>query len=176
MKPFPFILLYTITMSTTPIFKFTKEANISNWQIVDDVVMGGRSNGNFSLNNNGYGVFSGKIALDNNGGFSSLRYNTKTIDIVKHTKVCIKLKGDGKVYQFRIKADRNERYSYITTFKTSGEWETIIINLKDMYPAFRGRILDYPNFNKTTIEELAFLIGNKKAEAFELIIDTITLD
>ena len=43
-------------------------------------------------------------------------------------------------------------------------------------PAFRGRTLNYPNFDKTTIEELAFLIGNKKAEDFKLIIDSITLE
>ena len=138
--------------------------------------MGGRSNGNFELNKDGHGVFSGKVSLENNGGFSSLRYITETIDIARNTKVCIKLKGDGKNYQFRIKADRNQRYSYITTFKTSGEWETITINLKELYPAFRGRTLNYPNFDKTTIEELAFLIGNKKAEDFKLLIDSITLE
>lgn len=176
MKPLAFILLFSITMTSTPIFNFTKEANISNWRIVDDVVMGGRSNGNFELNKDGHGVFSGKVSLENNGGFSSLRYITETIDIARNTKVCIKLKGDGKNYQFRIKADRNQRYSYITTFKTSGEWETITINLKELYPAFRGRTLNYPNFDKTPIEELAFLIGNKKAEDFKLLIDSITLE
>ncbi|WP_290698426.1 CIA30 family protein [Lacinutrix sp.] len=176
MKPLAFILLFITTMSTTPIFNFTTDANISNWRIVDDVVMGGRSNGNFALNKDGHGVFKGKVSLENNGGFSSLRYNTETIALKKNTKVCIKLKGDGKNYQFRIKANKNERYSYITTFKTSGKWETITINLKDLYPAFRGRTLDYPNFDKTTIEELAFLIGNKKAESFELLIDAIVLE
>jgi hypothetical protein len=175
MKLLALILLFITVMTSTPIFNFTKDANISNWRIVDDVVMGGRSNGNFALNTNGHGVFSGEVSLENNGGFSSLRYDTETIAISKHTKTSITLKGDGKNYQFRIKANRNERYSYITTFKTSGEWETITINLKDMYPAFRGRTLDYPNFDKTNIEELAFLIGNKKAESFELLIDSIEL-
>lgn len=177
MKLLAFILLFITTM-TNPIsiFNFSEDTNISNWRIVDDIVMGGRSNGNFTLNNKGHGKFSGKISLENNGGFSSLRYTTESINISKHTKVCIKLKGDGKDYQFRVKANRNERYSYINPFKTSGEWETITIYLKDMYPAFRGRLLDYPNFDKTTIEELAFLIGNKKAENFELLIDSISLE
>ena len=176
MKPLAFILLFTAAMTTTKtIFNFTKDANITNWRIVDDVVMGGRSNGTFALNNNGHGKFSGKVSLENNGGFSSLRYDMETIDVSKHTKVCIKLKGDGKTYQFRVKADRNERYSYITKFTTSGEWETITINLKDMYPAFRGRTLDFPNFDKKNIEELAFLIGNKLEERFQLLIDKIEL-
>jgi hypothetical protein len=32
-----------------------------------------------------------------------------------------------------------------------------------------------PNFSQDSIEELVFLIGNKKAEAFQLLIDTIAL-
>ena len=176
MKLLAFFLLFTAMMTTSiTIFDFTKEANITNWRIVDDVVMGGRSNGTFALNNNGHGKFSGKVSLENNGGFSSLRYDMETTDVSKHTKVCIKLKGDGKAYQFRVKANRNERYSYITTFTTSGAWETIIINLKDMYPAFRGRTLELPNFDKKNIEELAFLISNKKEERFQLLIDKIQL-
>ena len=177
MKSLALILLITAVMTTsTTLFNFTQDANISNWHIVDDVVMGGRSNGNFALSKDGHGKFSGAISLENNGGFSSLRYNMETVDVSKHTKVYIKLKGDGKAYQFRVKANKNERFSYIATFTTSGEWETITIDLKDMYPAFRGRTLDIPNFDKNTIEELAFLIGNKKAEKFELLIDTIQLN
>ena len=56
------------------LFDFNIKSDISNWKVVDDVVMGGRSNGNFELNKNGYGVFSGNVSLENNGGFSSLRY------------------------------------------------------------------------------------------------------
>jgi hypothetical protein len=44
-----------------------------------------------------------------------------------------------------------------------------------MYPSFRGRKLDAPNFSHDSIEEIVFLIGNKKNERFELIIDKIAL-
>ena len=43
----------------------------------------------------------------------------------------------------------------------------IWIPLKDLYPVFRGRILDIPNFDSQRIVELGFLIGNKKPEKFE---------
>jgi len=42
-----------------------------------------------------------------------------------------------------------------------------------MYPSFRGRKLDQPNFSKDCIEEIAFLFGNKSQEKFKLIIDKI---
>lgn len=177
MKHITTLLLIFLTMSSpTTIFNFTKDSNLNNWRVVDDVVMGGRSNGNFKLNTDGHAVFSGKVSIENNGGFSSLRYNFETLNVKTNTKICIKIKGDGKAYQFRIKANDRERFSYITSFKTSGKWELITINLKDMYPSFRGRTLNYPNFDKNTIEELAFLIGNKKAENFKLLIDNIVLE
>ncbi|MFK8102369.1 MAG: CIA30 family protein [Saprospiraceae bacterium] len=159
------------------IFDCNSESDLSNWYILDDVVMGGRSSGEFFINDDGHGVFQGTVSLENNGGFSSVRYQPpSTLDISKHQKVVIRLRGDGKSYQFRTKSDVNERFSYITTIKTSGEWEDIEVNLKDMYPSFRGRKLDMPNFPAEQLSEIAFLIGNKKAEGFKLEIDEISLN
>ncbi|MDP5121213.1 MAG: CIA30 family protein [Spirosomaceae bacterium] len=172
------LLLAMLFTTTNPalIFDFDKEVSLQNWQVVDDVVMGGRSSGKFTLNDDGHGVFSGKVSLENNGGFSSVRYDFPEKKSVKgFTKVIITLKGDGKDYQFRIKAKSNDYYSYIAAFKTSGEWEKVEISLAEMYPSFRGRTLDMPNFESDFIEELRFLIGNKKPQSFELIIDKIEL-
>jgi hypothetical protein len=45
-----------------------------------------------------------------------------------------------------------------------------------MYPSFRGRKLTMNNFSSESIQELAFLIGNKKAQNFTLEIDKIYLE
>jgi hypothetical protein len=37
-----------------------------------------------------------------------------------------------------------------------GDWQEIEVSLKDMYPSFRGRKLDLPNFSKNHIEEIVF--------------------
>jgi hypothetical protein len=66
-------------------------------------------------------------------------------------------------------------YSYITDFKTTGEWQNLEISLKSMYPSFRGRRLDLPNFSQNHIEEITFLVANKKNENFKLLIDIIEL-
>ena len=44
-----------------------------------------------------------------------------------------------------------------------------------MYPTFRGKKLDMPNYDADGIEEIGFLIANKKAEHFKLEIDSILL-
>lgn len=164
------------TTDSSLIFDFEKNVNLQNWRVVDDVVMGGRSSGNFAISNDGHGVFSGEVSLENNGGFSSVRYGfSEKKSVEKYSKIIITLKGDGKDYQFRVKAKSNDYYSYIAAFKTSGEWEKVEISLAEMYPSFRGRTLDMPNFESDFIEELRFLIGNKKPQNFELIIDKIEL-
>ena len=162
-------------MSLAVIFDFNKKSNVEDWVIVDDGVMGGRSKGNFKLSKDGFGVFEGKISLENNGGFSSLRYKFPKIETKEYSKVVLKLKGDGKQYQFRVKTNSGDYYSYITTFSTSGEWQEIEIPLKDMYPGYRGRKLDQPNFSSDYIEEIMFLIGNKKEENFKLLLDNLEL-
>jgi len=157
------------------IFNFNKDSDIVSWRIVNDAVMGGNSVGSFVINDKGNGEYSGEISLENNGGFSSLRYRFDKKNIQDYTKVVFKIKGDGKSYQFRIKKDVNDAHSYVSSFVTSGEWQTVEIELSTMYPAFRGRTLDMQNLSSKYIEEIAFLIGNKKEENFKLLIDKIYL-
>lgn len=157
------------------LFDFSKDADLINWTVVDDVVMGGRSDGHFEINSNGNGVFHGEVSLENNGGFSSVRYRCDRKNIIDYSTMVIRLKGDGKRYQFRIKSDKYDRHSYIYHFETGTDWETIEIPLLEMSPRFRGRKLDMPNYAGEALEEIAFLISNKIAEPFRLEIDAITL-
>lgn len=169
------ILLLSSSIASNVIFDFNKSSDIENWIIIDDVVMGGKSSGSFTLNSEGHGVFEGAISLENNGGFSSVRYKFEKLLLKESTKITLKIKGDGKKYQLRIKSNSGDYYSYIYSFSTTGEWEELEIPLRDMYPSFRGRKLDQPNFSKDTIEEIGFLIGNKRKEKFKLLIDKIEL-
>lgn len=157
------------------IFDFSSKSKISSWRVLNDGVMGGLSSSTFKVNDDGNGIFEGKVSTANNGGFASVRYSPSKIEVNEAKVIKIRLKGDSKAYQFRIKDKSSSYYSYITTFKTSGEWETIEINLSDLYPSFRGRKLDKSNFNASSFEELSFLIGNKKNEPFKLELDKIEI-
>ena len=157
-----------ITINNLILFDFSENNNPERWQVVNDGVMGGLSQGTFKVSENGTGLFTGKVSLENNGGFSSVRYNTGKIDVEGFAALAITLKGDGKNYQVRIRENNDDYFSYITTFQTSGKWETVELPLNEMVPSFRGRKLDRPNYNGNTIVELTFLIGNNKAESFAL--------
>jgi hypothetical protein len=114
--------------------------------------------------------------MANNGGFASIQLNT-TIKLVEEKKfIVLRIKGDGKRYEFRLKGDNSQSESYVQQFDTSGEWENIKLEISKFYPQYRGRKLNIPNFNFKSIEELSFLIANKQEEDFELLIDWIGLE
>ena len=157
------------------LFDFSASSDWSGWATQNDAVMGGKSSSGLSRSNEGKAVFTGDVSLRNNGGFASLHYQFTPKDIRDYESAVIHLKGDGKEYQFRLKAGLNERASYTYTFNTSGEWQTIEIPLNKMEPSYRGNKLDQPNFNANQMQEVRLLIGNGKAESFRLEIDKLAL-
>jgi len=167
------ILLFTFIMNPIMLFDFTIKSNIDNWKIVDDGVMGGYSSSNFFLDSSGNGVFKGIVSTENNGGFCSLQHYPKPVSLKGNKVFSLRLKGDGKKYQFRVKSKRGDYYSYIYEFQTTTDWQTIVIPIPELYASFRGRTIDIPNYDGTSLEEIAFLVGNKKNETFQLLIDKI---
>lgn len=170
-------LIFSVLMTKSfVIYNFTVDDELKNWYVVNDGVMGGLSKGNLTITEEGHALFSGTVSLENNGGFSSLRHDFKSINSEKYTRLKLRVKGDGKRYQIRIRDDRSQYYSYITYISTTTEWETITINLNTLFPYFRGTKLNKPNFDGKQISQFGILIGNKKSEQFNLLIDSIELE
>ena len=168
-----FIMMASNSLS---VFDFSKNEEVSSWIIVNDGVMGGLSKGKFYANEEGNGVFEGSVSLENYGGFTSVRHRFSTMEIGAYENFRIRLKGDGKRYQFRVKTDKDDRHTYRVHFETTGEWQEILIPMEELIPVFRGRELQMDHFPGEKMEEIGFLIANKKAEEFRLEIDEITLD
>jgi len=176
---FVLLVIFIFIMSEPfVLFDFSEESNIQNWIVVNDGVMGGLSKGNFSVNDKGDGFFTGNVSLENNSGFSSVRYNfeSKLVNSFKKLTLRLKGKGDGKQYQIRVKTRISDYYSYIAYIKTNGEWQTLEILFSEIIPSFRGNKLDLPNYPGEYIEQFAILIGNKKNEDFELYLDKMILE
>jgi NADH dehydrogenase [ubiquinone] 1 alpha subcomplex assembly factor 1 len=174
------VILLMISLSTKSnlekIYTFSTQTNIKEWRIVNDGVMGGISKSSVVLTVDGHGRFSGHVSLANNGGFASIQLN-KTIKLAGEKKfIVLRVKGDGKRYEFRLNSEISQSESYVHQFATSGEWENIRLPISEFYPTFRGRKLNIPNFNFERIEQLSFFIANGQEEDFELLIDWIGLE
>lgn len=172
-----FILLFSFTsmLQAQVLFDFQSAPNVEGWQIVNDGVMGGLSKGTIERTEEGYGRFFGTVSLENYGGFTSARCTLPTTQVGPDAVAVLRIKGDGKSYQFRVKHQRSDYYTYVSTFSTSGEWETIEIPLASLRPQWRGRRVDLPDFDRRSISEMTLLIANKKNESFELQVASIQL-
>ena len=174
------LILFTLSLSNESnkkeIYAFTAQSKVNEWRIVNDDVMGGISESSIACTAAGHGLFSGHVSMENNGGFTSIQLNTR-IQLAKEQKyIVLRIKGDGKAYEFRMKSEISQYESYVHSFATSGEWQTIKLPISEFYPQFRGRRLNSPNFNFNTIEQVSFLIANKQEEDFKLWIDRIDIE
>lgn len=173
-----YLILISMAVLMNPgamIMDFTAGSSPGQWRIVDDVVMGGRSDGSFSVSEAGTGVFRGRVSLENSGGFSSVQHNLPERSVEGYRHFEIRLKGDGKRYQFRARSEPSQRHAYAFYFQTTGDWQTIRIPMDQMFPTWRGVKLDIPHYPGRELSEIAFLIGNNRNEEFRLEIETIRL-
>ncbi|MFZ9045640.1 MAG: CIA30 family protein [Cyclobacteriaceae bacterium] len=170
---FAFILHMIIDHFT--VVDFADPQNRGKWQIVNDGVMGGLSEGRLYLAEEGHAVFTGTVSLANNGGFTSIRGTIPRIDVSRFKTIMLEVKGDQKDYQLRVKDKRSTWYTYSHTFSTSGEWEQIAIPFEELVPVFRGRKLNGNPFQGNQMEEIGFLIANKQNETFEFQVRSIVL-
>jgi len=160
----------------TMLFDFAKMENSDTWLIVNDGVMGGLSKSSFYLSDSSTAVFSGYVTLENNGGFASARTKAALFPFHGCKGIQIRVKGDGKKYQFRIRTDnRFDGISYRHHFETRlNEWETISLPLDQFVPVFRGRIVrDARPLSAKDIQQLGILISDKQTGEFKLEIQWI---
>ena len=104
------------------------EMILAPWQAINDGVMGGISTGRMVESAAGL-RFEGELSLENNGGFASVR-RLVDADLSETAGVRLELRGDGRSYQFRLRQDnRWDGVAWRAGFTTSGEWQTIELDL-----------------------------------------------
>jgi len=173
MKTYNSILIILMTLSlysqSIDLINPQEEVGIDSWNIVNDNVMGGISNSDLYITKENNLMFYGNVSLKNNGGFASsrLRFNKGKLKDVKAFQ--LRVKGDGKIYKFRLRENyRSSNYS--TNFETkSGTWTNIKILVSDLNPMFMG----YYSRNAKKLEidkisSLGFQISDKQQGEFKL--------
>lgn len=150
------------------------------WRIQNDVVMGGRSESQLKMTTESDAHFTGRVSLENNGGFCSIHQTSEKEPFIINEEseaFILNVKGDGKDYNFRIRTPKG-RHSYAQTFSTNnkGDWETITIPFKSMQATYRGEEVNVPNYNGENVVEMQLLIGNKKEEDFEILVKSIAVN
>lgn len=146
----------------------------SDWAVVNDVVMGGRSDSG-ALLTAGTIVFKGVLSLDNNGGFASLRSPLGLYDLSNFSTVEIRYRSSQRKFEMTLSDSRRfYRTNYKYPFADSGgEWQVAVFNLDD----FEAYVMGRPKGEKITrdvlkdVVRIGFILSDKMEGAFELEID-----
>jgi monofunctional biosynthetic peptidoglycan transglycosylase len=162
--------------STRVLFDFVDETEAESWLVVTDAVMGGVSRGTVGVSEDSCLVFSGTLSPENNGGFSSIRTIPKDFGIGNYEGLRIRAKGDGRVYQFRLRLDDDfDGIAFTQEFQTTeNTWLEINLPFASFVPTYRGRILrNVTPLVAANIRQLGFLIADKTSGQFNLTVDCI---
>ena len=147
------------------------------WQVVNDGVMGGLSEGKLTQSATGTMIFSGMLSLENNGGFSTFRSGDLRLDLSGDLGLLLRVKGDGRTYQARLATDalfRGMEVSFAAEFATKkGEWMEVKVPFASFKGSFRGLDLPKEKLEPAKVRRVSILLGDKKQGPFELEIDSI---
>ena len=155
-------------------FDFGKSKCGSDWQIVNDGVMGGKSQSSAVLTDSSI-LFKGYISLENNGGFASLRGPFATMDLQNSKQIKIKYKSKGQLLSITLANSRlwYKPFGKFTLDSTGNEWRIAVVKLNNFkefaYGSSTGKSIG-KNFI-STIKRVGFIVNNKIQGGFEIEVD-----
>lgn len=154
-----------------------EESPGSEWQIINDGVMGGLSQGNAEFTDEGTMKFSGTLSLENNGGFSLIQMGTVQLNLSNDLGLLLRVKGDGRTYEARLESDalyRGRPVSFSGKFETTaGEWAQVKIPFDSFRGGWRGVDLPEEKLNPADIRRVGIILADKQEGPFEVEIDWI---
>lgn len=144
-------------------FSDPKSKSNSNWNAVNDVVMGGVSQSGFRLADK-QAIFSGRVSTDNNGGFASVRTENfePPLDLSDCEGIELKVKGDGKRYKFITRCEGKwDGISYNYSFDTIYDFPiTVKIPFEQLSPVFRAKTVpEAGNFDSSRVYALQLMLS-----------------
>ncbi len=166
------ILFLSFTAIGAPLdlnFEHLDEAQY--WRVTNDDVMGGVSSSTVEVRDNTL-VFTGILRLENNGGFASIYRQQDSSVQLSQTAIKIRVKGDGRVYQLRLRTPESYGVSYSVSFPTQkDEWLEHTFMPENFNPVFRGRlVLGAPILDFRQVSRLGFLLADKNPGNFTLLV------
>ena len=157
-----------------PLLDFVVPDAAQKWQAVNDGVMGGVSEGRFKITTDKTMEFSGRLSLENNGGFASVRTKPTNFDIHGGDTLVVRVKGDGREYVLNIYTkSRRMAFSYRAPLPTtSDEWTEVSVPLNEFIPtSFGNRVQGMGPVEPDQINSLGFMLSDKKPGPFKLEVE-----
>ncbi len=155
---------------STPWIDLGDPEAVADWREVHDGVMGGRSSGSARALE-ALARFSGRVSLENNGGFASFRAAARPDDSVGTQGLRLAVRGDGQVYRLQLRLDgRWDGVSWQSSFETrANAWTVVELPFESFLPTWRGRLVTAaPPLEPAAIRQVGISIADKQVGAFQL--------
>lgn len=166
-------LLTGVCMTVSAAPNFELKASDTQWFVINDGVMGGVSSSSAQVVN-GVLEFSGRVSLEQGGGFASVRSSAGTYNLTSASSLTLHVRGDGKRYGFQIGSSSARGVLYRAEFDTkAGQWLEVKLPFTDFKPTRFGQVLSGYPLERGKVEHFGFIIANKRAEVFRLELDWI---
>ena len=161
--------------NTEAIIDFSDPQQMRGWIIVNDGVMGGLSRGNVELTDKG-ALFTGRVSLENNGGFASFRSPYSRIDLSSYDTLEIKYRSKGLVCAMSFyRYSQFWRPNHKLPLALSEEWSIIRISLLDL-AEYRMGSKTGNTISKDQLTDLiriGFITDSKQEGNFEFEVDYV---
>ena len=153
------------------ILDFGDSGTVSDWQAVDDRIMGGCSQSQPEQIENTGLRFTGTVSLDNNGGFASIRSKSGNWNLSRYAGLKLRLRGDGKTYKLSLRTDIFfDGISYQVAFTTAqGAWQEISLPFAAFAPTHHGiKLTSVAPLDTARIKSFGLFIADRQAGPFQL--------
>lgn len=160
------------------LYDFANPQAATQWRTVNDGVMGGRSDGRFTMSPDRM-VFFGTLSLANNGGFASVRSQPQNLGIRPGDSIVTRVKGDGRRYTLNLYLPgRRTAFSYRVAFDTpQNQWiELRVPTTRFVATSFGQTVRNAGPVNPQSVNSIGFLLGDKRPGPFRLEIASVSVE
>ena len=143
----------------------------TDWVILNDTVMGGRSTATIEELDSNI-IFNGTVSLKNNGGFASMR-TIDSVDLSAQTTVEIQLSGSNVPVQFIVWMGQGANLYYAKEVVVQSEIQSL--NFVDFIPKSYGRVVAAPSLMRQDRSQVSvgLLVGDGYEGDFSLRLEQL---
>lgn len=151
-------------------FNDTDEAS---WQVVNDGVMGGRSQGYVDIKE-GTLRFTGTLVTQG-GGFTSVR-TERSVDLESYEGLELRVRGGGRTFEVEVDDDTQRRGRSVSRrapFETQAEWAWVRVPFSELRTTIFGQPVSVPSIDLSNVERIGLYILDGQDGPFRLEVDEI---
>jgi NADH dehydrogenase [ubiquinone] 1 alpha subcomplex assembly factor 1 len=155
---------------------FDDPAEVDGFSAIDDAVMGGVSSSRLVQAAPGIAAFEGRVSLDNNGGFASVRSRPRDWGMAGATTLVLRLRGDGKRYRINLRTPNTpSAFRFEAPLDLpAGEWREVEVPVSALRAKAFGRAVPLVGPpDPARVRQVGFMISDAQAGPFRLEIDWI---